>query len=114
MAAYTPVLVQGDMNHENLLVDETASKLVGVLDFEHATVGDPAHDFRRLHFLDSELLDAVLRAYRSLGGELDEGLAYHLDRFRQVSGGSVLRAWGRGEREPIEQAPERLRRLGVI
>lgn len=115
MTAYTPVLVQGDMNHENLLVDETASKLVGVLDFEHATVGDPAHDFRQLHFLDTELLEAVLRAYSSLGGELDEGLAYRFERYRQLGAfGSVLRAWGRGEREPIERAPERLRRLGVI
>ena len=96
-------------------LDETASKLVGVLDFEHATVGDPAHDFRQLHFLDTELLEAVLRAYSSLGGELDEGLAYRFERYRQLGAfGSVLRAWGRGEREPIERAPERLRRLGVI
>jgi aminoglycoside phosphotransferase (APT) family kinase protein len=115
MTAYAPVLVQGDMNHENLLVDETASKLLGVLDFEHATVGDPAHDFRHLHFLDTELLDAVLGAYRSLGGELDEGITYRFERYRQLSSFSgVLRAWGRGEREPIKRAPERLRRLGVI
>lgn len=114
MAAYTPVLVHGDTSEQNLLVDETASTLVGVLDFEHATIGDPAHDFRQLHFLGEGFLDAVLRAYRSLGGELDEGLAYRLERFRQVSGGSLLRAWGRGERESIERAPERLRRLGVI
>ena len=115
MAAYEPVLVHGDTSEENLLVDETASKLIGVLDFEHATIGDPAHDFRQLPYLGGEFLDAVLAAYRALGGELNEGLPYRLGRYHQLSAfGSVLRAWGRGERPPIERAPEQLRRLGVI
>ncbi len=114
MSQFEAVVVHGDIGAGNLLVDER-SHLIGVLDFEHATVGDVMHDFRQLRFLGEGFLDEVLSAYSELGGRLDLGIAYRMERARQLSAfGSILRAWGRGERTAIIEAPARLREVGVL
>ena len=42
-------------------------------------------------------------------------MGYRMDRARQLSAfGAILRGWGRGEREPIAEAPECLREVGVL
>ena len=111
---YQPVVVHGDVGHENLLVDD-GGQLVGALDFEHAAVGDPMHDFRQLRYLDEAFMEEVIAAYVVLGGQLDDGFRYRVERERQFGAfGAVHRAWGRGERDPIDRAPERLRALDVI
>lgn len=42
---FTPVLVHCDLGLEHILVDPDTGSPVGLLDFEDATVGDPAIDF---------------------------------------------------------------------
>lgn len=42
---FTPVLVHCDLGSEHILVDPDTGTPVGLLDFEDATVGDPAIDF---------------------------------------------------------------------
>ena len=60
-------------------------------------------------------MEEVIAAYVALGGQIDEGFRYRVERERQFAAfGGVHRAWCRGEREPIDRAPERLRALGVI
>ena len=111
---YQPVVVHGDVGNENLLVDDR-DQLVAALDFEHAAIGDPIHDFRQLRYLDEAFMEEVIAAYVALGGQLDDGFRYRVERERQFGVfGAVHRAWGRGDRGPLDRAPERLRALGVI
>ena len=35
----------GDFWYENILVDEASEIIVGIIDFENATIGDPVQDF---------------------------------------------------------------------
>ncbi len=114
IADYQPVVVHGDVGEENLLVDDQG-RLVAAVDFEHAAVGDPIHDFRQLRYLDEAFMEEVIAAYVALGGQIDAGFRYRVERERQFAAfGSIHRAWGRGERDAIDRAPARLRALGVI
>jgi aminoglycoside phosphotransferase (APT) family kinase protein len=76
------VLVHCDLGVEHLLVDETGF-LTGVIDFEDATLGDPAIDFvgLRLAFGDDVTRDVLAR----YGGPPDPGFADRL-RFYCVMG----------------------------
>ena len=114
IADYQSVVVHGDVGEGNLIVDHQG-QLVGEVDFEHAAVGDPIHDFRQLRYLDETFMDEVIAAYVALGGQIDDGFRYRVERERQFAAfGAVHRAWGRGERDPIDRAPAQLRALGVI
>lgn len=42
---FTPVPVHGDLGADHILIDDGSDELVGLIDFEDATVGDPAIDF---------------------------------------------------------------------
>jgi aminoglycoside 2''-phosphotransferase len=70
-----PVLVHGDLGVEHLRVDD-AGKLVGVIDFEEAAVGDPAIDFVGLQiaFGDDVVRDVLAR----YGGPPDSGFGERL------------------------------------
>jgi aminoglycoside 2''-phosphotransferase len=80
LRAYPPALVHGDLWYENILVDDAGQRIVGVVDFEDAAVGDPAQDFATLRHLGAPFADAVLAAYRAAGGTLDPGFAHRLQR----------------------------------
>jgi aminoglycoside phosphotransferase (APT) family kinase protein len=58
---FEPVLRHGDLWNENLLVDQ--GRLVGVLDWGAAAIGDPAEDFAPLRHVGAAFADAVLDAY---------------------------------------------------
>jgi macrolide phosphotransferase len=60
-ARFEPVLRHGDLWNENLLI--TRGRLVGVLDWSAAAIGDPAEDFAPLRHVDDAFADAVLDAY---------------------------------------------------
>jgi aminoglycoside phosphotransferase (APT) family kinase protein len=60
--AFTPVLVHRDLVPEHVLVDE--GRIVGLIDFEDATVGDPAIDFAGLFdLLGPDRIERLLAAY---------------------------------------------------
>ena len=60
---YTPTLVHGDFWHENLLFDEGRRRLVGVIDFENAAIGDAAIDLATLRYLGDGFTRAVSETY---------------------------------------------------
>lgn len=60
---FTPVLVHRDLAPEHVLVDDTG-RVVGLIDFEDAAIGDPAIDFAGLlPLLGAERIDELLVAY---------------------------------------------------
>lgn len=60
---FTPVLVHRDLAPEHVLVDDTG-RIVGLIDFEDAAVGDPAIDFAGLlPLLGCDRVDELLVAY---------------------------------------------------
>jgi aminoglycoside phosphotransferase (APT) family kinase protein len=60
---YSPSLVHGDCWYENLLFDEERQCLVGVLDFENASIGDPAIDLATQRYLGERFAQQVTDAY---------------------------------------------------
>lgn len=81
MQSYKPVLVHGDLFFANVLVDEDVSEVAAVLDFEDATLGDPAQDLAVQHHLGQEFAEAVLAAYTQECSGMDGLLEY---RVRQL------------------------------
>ncbi len=63
---FEPVLVHGDLGTSHILVNETEG-LVGLLDFEAVTIGDPAIDFVGFIItLGPEVCDRVISLYAGL------------------------------------------------
>lgn len=84
MRRYTTVLRHGDLWYENLLVDEPGERLVGVLDFEEASLGDPAQDLATQLHLGEPFAAAVLAAYRASGGTHDAEITYRMRRLFEL------------------------------
>ncbi len=85
---FEPVLFHGDLWYESLLISEADHRLVGVLDWELARVGDPALDFAPLRYLGLGFLGQVLESYRLAGGRHDDGLE------RRIATHAVIRELG--------------------
>ena len=89
MQDYEPVLIHGDPFYANILLDEATSKVTAVIDFENATLGDPAQDLAVQHHLGQEFAEAVMAAYTQAGCGCD-GLFEHRVRqlwiFREFAG----------------------------
>lgn len=94
----------------NLLVDE-AGRLVAVLDWEAAGIGDPADDFAAQLYLGAAFLDAVLVAYQAAGGRVDDAL--RLGARRRWEGrelGGISDALALGDEQEVRDAIEKVRR----
>ena len=76
LLSYEPRVTHGDLWWQNLLVDESGSRLMGVLDWELAVIGDPARDFAGLAYLGYEFLDRVFDEYEKITGRADPALRY--------------------------------------
>ena len=65
MADYAPALHHGDLWAEHILFDPEREELTGVIDFESASIGDPAGDWTAL-WLDhgDETIERLLACYR--------------------------------------------------
>lgn len=75
---FTPALVHGDLNPDNMLVDE-GGRLAGVIDWEDATAGDPAVDFAGLlRAYGARAAGEAVAAYGAAdpGALLDRAAAY--------------------------------------
>ena len=81
MHQYKPVLCHGDLWCENILVDDRADRVVGVVDFEAAALSDPAQDFAALLHLGQGFANRVIDSYVSAGGQLDRD---YLHRIRRI------------------------------
>lgn len=87
--AFSPRLIHGDPWGENILLNETLDKIVGVIDFETIAVGDVALDFAAQKYVGHEFLEAVVSNYQRLGGEVGDRFADRLRWFsmlREISG----------------------------
>ena len=62
---FEPALVHGDFDASNILCDPAQGKVIGVIDFEEACMGDPAWDFCVLAAeYGSSFLQKLLAVYR--------------------------------------------------
>jgi aminoglycoside 2''-phosphotransferase len=70
MADYVPALTHSDLWAEHVLFDPEREALTGVIDFESASVGDPAGDWTAL-WLDhgDEVIERLLACYQGLVNE---------------------------------------------
>jgi aminoglycoside phosphotransferase (APT) family kinase protein len=85
--AYQPVLLHGDLWYENILVDSAGRRILGVVDFGSAAVGDPAADLAPQQYLGSSFLRRVAMEYT--GGEEEVALRErvpHLLGLRELMG----------------------------
>jgi len=103
MGDYRPVLHHGDLWYENLLVDQAATRLTGVVDFEDAAVGDPAQDFATLLHLGESFAAQVITAYQAAGGGLDPTFAHRRWRLWELREFEGL-AFAIGTADPAEIA----------
>ena len=111
---FDPVLIQSDINPKNLLVDDTGL-IVGVLDWEHAAVADPAFDFRNLGQPDSAFRKAVVERYQGAGRNIGGDYHHRLHRYWQLNSFyGVELAVRRGDEPLLLKNIERLRQKGVI
>lgn len=84
LLSYEPRVTHGDLWWQNLLVDESGSQLLAVLDWELAVVGDPARDFAGLAYLGYDFLDRVFDEYEKIAGVPDPALRYRTPLVFQV------------------------------
>ena len=84
MTQFEPALTHGDFWFENMIVDEEASRLAGVVDWEHATIGDRAQDLATLLHLGRGFTSETLRAYRRHGGLFDDDDCYRMERLWEL------------------------------
>jgi aminoglycoside 2''-phosphotransferase len=96
MTRYEPSLRHGDLWHENVLVD--AGAIVAVVDWEGATVGDPAEDLAPQFYLGEAFADAVLDAYGA-----DDVFRNRVRRHRELREFAGLR-WALSRRDDAELA----------
>ena len=74
LADFAPTVLHADLWFEHLLVG-TDGHLIGVIDFETVTIGDPAVDLSPQLYLGREFFETVLESYRQ-SMPLDKELPY--------------------------------------
>ena len=84
MGRYAPVLCHGDLWYEHLLVDGARRRLVGIVDFEGAGLGDPAQDIATQLYLGEAFAARVVDAYLGAGGAVDGGFNHRVRRLWEV------------------------------
>ena len=65
-------LVHGDLWGENIILNDSLSQVVGIIDFEWLTRGDIAQDFAPQRYVSPDFADLVSRKFQTLGGQLGE------------------------------------------
>lgn len=74
--ALTPALIHGDFGTGNLLFERSVGKIVGIIDFGSAGLGDPAYDLAALLTYGEPFAEAALDAYPALRPALPRARAY--------------------------------------
>ncbi len=84
MLQFTPVLAHGDLWFGNMIVDGTAERLTGIVDWEHAAIADPTLDFSTLLHLGEAFTARVVEAFRAGDGAFGDGEAYRMRRLWEL------------------------------
>lgn len=107
---FTPMLRHGDLWYDHVLVDEQLGRLVAVVDWEAAALGDPARDFATQFHLGAEFADAVLASYAAQGGQVDRTLKHRIGRQWELREfGGIRTAIELNDWEEFEDAVRKLR-----
>jgi aminoglycoside phosphotransferase (APT) family kinase protein len=89
--------------------------VVGVLDWEHAAVGDPASDLARQLHLGEPFLEAVLREYGARGGEHGGAFRHRIRRrWELLELAGVRAAAALGDAAELAETVEKLRRGPIL
>jgi aminoglycoside 2''-phosphotransferase len=108
---YRSVVIHGDLWYENILIDPHTHRLVGVIDFESTTLGDPAWDLATQLHCGEEFARLVFEAYR----HKDSGMwnrSQQLFQLRQFEG--LDWAVRHGDAAEFADSIEKLRLVGVL
>jgi aminoglycoside phosphotransferase (APT) family kinase protein len=113
LLGYEPTVIHGDLWFGNLLVD--GRRLVGVIDFQHIAIGDPAQDFITQLYLGEEFMRMVLAAYRGLGKRRVANFEHRLAQLWAVREFSGL-DWAvrHNDMAELQDGVEKLRRGPVL
>lgn len=65
----TPVVVHGDMQGSNVVIDTESGSVNGVIDFGEVEIGEPHQEFRKIFMTIPQSLDSAVRSYREHGGQ---------------------------------------------
>ncbi|MFY9176758.1 MAG: phosphotransferase [Caldicoprobacterales bacterium] len=76
-------LCHGDIWYENILVDESYTRIVGVVDFSDMKIADPAVDLAPQIYLGREFHNAVLHEYINVFGH-DKSIKHRIKRHREL------------------------------
>ena len=80
MQEYNRVIQHGDLWYENILLNTSMDKLIGIIDWEQIAIGDPSQDFATLFHSGAKFVKLVIHAYQALGGKLDDNFEYRMER----------------------------------
>jgi aminoglycoside phosphotransferase (APT) family kinase protein len=110
MWAFMPRLRHGDLWYDHVLVDERLGRLVAVVDWEAAALGDPARDFATQSHLGEEFAEATLAAYTDQGGQVDRGMKHRISRQWELREfGGIRTALELNDREEFQESVRKLR-----
>jgi aminoglycoside phosphotransferase (APT) family kinase protein len=96
---FAPALCHRDLWYENVLVAGAPARLVGVVDWEAARIGDPAQDLAVQWHLGESFAAAVLTAY----GPPDARFSARVERFWELREFAGLR-WSLEQDDEVELA----------
>ena len=110
MIAYEPVFVHGDAWYGNVLVDGDPPRLVAVVDWEGARIGDPADDLAPQFYLGDGFAGSVLAAYGA-----DEQLLHRVRCLRELREFTGL-AWAvrNDDAEELAESLAKLRKTTIF
>jgi aminoglycoside 2''-phosphotransferase len=108
---YQSVVVHGDLWYENILIDPDTHRLVGVIDFEATSLGDPAWDLATQLHCGVEFARLVFEAYPRRDPGM-WGRAQQLFQLRQFEG--LDWAVRHGDAAEFDESIGKLQRAGVL
>jgi aminoglycoside 2''-phosphotransferase len=115
METYSPVLQHGDLWYENILVEREPPRVVGVVDWENAAVGDPALDFSTQLHMGKQFADMVIRTYCDAGGVLDATFNHRMQKLWELREfGGLSFALQANDTAEIQDALRKLRKGPVL
>jgi aminoglycoside phosphotransferase (APT) family kinase protein len=91
------VLVHGDIGTHNFVFDVSTGRVVGVIDFEEASLRDRHYDLKYLPSYGPEVMTRVLDQYRAR-----TGAAISVGRIRLLHLATALSFWHWRERDPVD------------
>src|SRR5206468_11749707 len=109
-AILSPIMIHGDLDTENILIDPAYDKITAILDWDYAQVSDPALKFAHIIMNKSELGEDVLRFYGDQGSGFKGRVQWYVDSepFYDIMWG-ISHRWQKAKRHGLTQLAKTLR-----